>query len=122
MPVHAGVEPEHLSRALASVAAQTRLPEEMLVVEDGPLGAGLTAVLDDFDAAYPALLRRVALPVNQGCGAALAIGVQEARGDVIARLDSDDIALPHRFEVQLRRLEDEDCAVVGASMLEFEDD
>lgn len=121
MPVHAGVEPAHLARALDSVAEQTHQPDELLVVEDGPLGPQLTAVLDDFGAAH-GVLRRVALPENRGCGAALAEGVRAARGDLVARLDSDDIALPHRFEAQLRHLAETGCTVVGGGMLEFEGD
>jgi glycosyltransferase involved in cell wall biosynthesis len=120
IPVHAAVDPAHLSRALESVLAQTRPAEEVLVVEDGPVGVGLTAVLDDFTRRHPGVVRRVALPVNSGPGAAAALGMREARGDVVARLDSDDIALPQRFEAQLRHLQDSGCDVVGASMLEFE--
>jgi glycosyltransferase involved in cell wall biosynthesis len=122
MPVHAGADAEHLARALASVAGQTRLPDELLVVEDGPLGERLTAVLDGFAATHPGLLRRVALPVNQGCGAALAVGVREAHGELIARMDSDDVALPVRLEVQLRHQAETGYDLVGGSMLEFEGD
>lgn len=122
MPVHAGVDAAHFARALGSVADQTVVPDEVLVVEDGPLEAGQIEVLDAFGAAHPGLLRRVAFPVNRGPGAAAATGILEARHDVVARLDSDDIALPHRFETQLRLLEEHGYDVVGASMLEFEGD
>jgi glycosyltransferase involved in cell wall biosynthesis len=122
IPVHQAVDPAHLSRALESVAAQTRRADEVLVVEDGPVGPGLTRVLDDFGRAHPGWLRRVALPVNSGPGAAAALGMREARGEVVARLDADDIALPQRFEAQLQHLERTGCDVVGSSMLEFEGD
>jgi len=122
IPVHGGVDAGHFARALDSIAAQTRRPDEVLVIEDGPLGEALTEVLDDFSASQPGFVRRIAFPVNRGPGAAAAAGIEAARGDVVARLDSDDIALPRRFEVQLRHLEETGCDVVGASMLEFEGD
>jgi glycosyltransferase involved in cell wall biosynthesis len=120
MPVHAAVDATHFARALQSVVDQTRLPDEVLVVEDGPLGGQLTTALDDFSAAHPGLVRRIAFPENRGPGAAAATGIAKAHGDVVARLDSDDIALPQRFEIQLRHLQETGCDVVGSSMLEFE--
>jgi glycosyltransferase involved in cell wall biosynthesis len=122
IPVHAGADAEHFARALDSVVQQTRVPDEVLVVEDGPLVPAQTEVLEAFGRAHPELLRRLRLPVNRGSGAALAAGMLEARGDVVARMDADDIALPHRFATQLRLLEQSGCDVVGASMLEFEGD
>lgn len=122
VPVHSGVDAAHFARALDSVVDQTVVPDEVLVIEDGPLDAGQIEVLEAFGAAHPGLLRRIAFPVNRGPGAAAAAGILEARNDVVARLDSDDIALPHRFETQLRHLEQQRCDVVGASMLEFEGD
>jgi glycosyltransferase involved in cell wall biosynthesis len=120
VPVHAAVDPAHFQRALESVVDQTRRPDEVLVVEDGPLGLSLTQVLDDFADAHPGLVRRIAFAQNRGPGAAAATGIAEAHGDVVARMDSDDIALPQRFEVQLRHLDETGSDVVGASMLEFE--
>jgi glycosyltransferase involved in cell wall biosynthesis len=122
IPVHAGADAGHFARALESVVDQTLPPDEVLVVEDGPLRAAQIQVLEAFGDAHPGLLRRIAFPVNRGSGAALAAGILEARSDVVARLDSDDIALPHRFEAQMRHLEQYGCDVVGASMLEFEGD
>ncbi len=121
IPVHQGVDPAHFSRALDSVFAQTRPADEVLVVEDGPLGVALQDVLTRYGSRQPSL-RRTALPVNSGPGAAAALGMREARGHFVARLDADDIALPQRSETQLRHVEMTGCDVVGASMLEFEGD
>jgi len=122
IPVHAGADAGHFARALDSVVQQTRVPDEIPVVEDGPLGSAQIEVLEAFGRAHPEVLRRLRLPVNRGSGAALAAGLLEARGDVVARMDSDDIALPHRFATQLRHLEQSGSDVVGSSMLEFEGD
>jgi glycosyltransferase involved in cell wall biosynthesis len=122
IPVHAGADAGHFARALESVVDQTLPPDEVLVVEDGPLRPAQTDVLESFGASHPGLLRRIAFPVNRGPGAAAAAGILEARNDVVARLDSDDIALPRRFEAQMRHLQQNGHDVVGTSMLEFEGD
>lgn len=75
-----------VATALRSVAAQTRPPDELVVVDDGSHDDGL------------AVVRRTALPfpvvvvqqANQGQSAARNAGVRVARGDVVAFLDQDD--------------------------------
>lgn len=44
------------------------------------------------------------LEKNQGLGNALKIAVKIAKNEIIARMDSDDLSLPNRFEFQLKRL------------------
>lgn len=44
------------------------------------------------------------LEKNQGLGNALKIAVKIAKNEIIARMDSDDLSLPNRFEIQLKRL------------------
>ena len=84
-------------RAVASLLAQTHREMEIIVVDDCsrpeevfvPLPAEETAV------------RVIRHEVNQGVSAARNTGVREARGEYIAFLDSDDIALPDRLEKHL---------------------
>ncbi len=68
----------------------------------------------------PVPVSDVALAVNGGLGPALDVSLTASRYDVVARMDSDDVSMPHRFAVQLRMIEDAD--IVGAAMLEFADD
>jgi glycosyltransferase involved in cell wall biosynthesis len=87
--------PQHLMRALASVREQTVLPGEVIVVDDGsepPL------MLDSGGAVPVKLIRQR----NSGPSAARNRGIQEASGDWIALLDSDDTWLPDKLETQLR--------------------
>lgn len=113
MAVHAGVAPEHLDRALASLAAQTRPADDVVVIEDGDVGSGLTAVLDAHG------VRRIRVPAG-GAGPARQAGLEALTTRWFAIADSDDVSAPDRFASQLARLEGGDVAAVGAAMAEFE--
>jgi glycosyltransferase involved in cell wall biosynthesis len=62
----------------------------------------------------------VPLPRNGGLGPALDRGLAASEHDVIARMDADDVAMPHRFEVELPLIADAD--IVGSGLLEFSGD
>ena len=68
-------------------------------MEDGPLTGALLQVIDDYAARLP--LVRVRLEQNQGLARALNHGLQHCSHDLVARMDTDDVALPQRFERQL---------------------
>jgi glycosyltransferase involved in cell wall biosynthesis len=87
-----------LRRALESVRAQTRLPDEVIVVDDGSTDDTATWVPGDY--ADVVFLRRK----NSGVSAARNAGIAAARGRWIAFLDSDDEWRPRKLERQLRAL------------------
>ncbi len=90
-----------LSRALTSVARQTRPPDEVVLVDDGST--------DDTEG----LIRRQFPHVrylqqeNRGVAAARNRGIREAKGEWLAFLDSDDEWLPHKLERQLDAVREE---------------
>jgi glycosyltransferase involved in cell wall biosynthesis len=86
---------------LESVRAQTMTDWECIVVDDGSRdGDELRKLVDEL--ADPRF-RYVRRP-NGGGGAARNTGIDEARGDVVAFLDSDDLWLPEKLAVQSRQL------------------
>jgi glycosyltransferase involved in cell wall biosynthesis len=121
MPVYIGTPPDQLRRALESVYAQTCLPCEVIVVEDGALHIGHYAVLEDFAGASPEL-RLLVLKRNRGRGFARQQGLLAARGDWVAQMDADDVCLPRRFEVEAALLRREQVDLVGGAMWEFAED
>lgn len=121
MPVHAGVAPEHLAEALASLLAQTRPPDEIVVVEDGPLDEGHRAVLEDLERRHPRVVA-VRLATNGGAGLANQAGLEAATGEWIAKVDADDVSEPGRLEAQLAAVHREGADLCGAAMLEFDSD
>lgn len=107
--------PEYLRLAIDSMLNQTVAPDEIVLVEDGPLTDELYAVLDE----YP-MLHRVKNETNLGLGLALNVGLKECRNELVARMDTDDCSKPDRCEKQLQRfLEKPYLAIVGSHIDEF---
>jgi glycosyltransferase involved in cell wall biosynthesis len=119
LPLHAGDAPEALRECLESIGCQTSLPEEVTVVEDGPLRSAHTRVLDRWGEASSVPVRRIRLRRNLGIAAALNVGVRECRYDWVARMDADDIMLPDRLARQRQHLSSGDSDVVGTWIREF---
>ena len=101
---------------------QSIKPDEIVLVQDGPVPEELSLLLAEYEGKYPKVLHIIRLEKNGGLGNALRLGVENAKYDIIARMDSDDICLPDRFEKQLVFMEAHpDCDIVGGQMTEFID-
>lgn len=88
-----------LKQSLDSVFTQTLFPTEVVLVEDGPLTDELKSVVLDYKHRY-SNLKVVILEHNQGLGKALNEGLKYCSYDLVARMDTDDIAKPDRFQKQ----------------------
>lgn len=114
---------EFVRTALDSMLVnQTVKPTEIVLVQDGPVPSELSALLLEYEAKYPEVMNVIRLEKNGGLGNALKLGVENAKYDLCARMDSDDICLPDRFEKQLAYLAAHpECDIVGGQMTEFID-
>jgi glycosyltransferase involved in cell wall biosynthesis len=113
-----GDRPDYLRQAFRSaVDDQTVRPAQVVIVRDGPVRSELAQCLEELQAASPVPVTLVPLEDNRGLGPALDRGIAASQFDVIARMDADDIAMPHRFEVEVPLIADAD--IVGAGLLEF---
>lgn len=114
---------EHVQTALDSMLVeQSYKPAEIVLVQDGPVPDKLVYLLSEYEQKYCDVLHIVRLKENGGLGNALKIGVEQAKNDVVARMDSDDISLPDRFAKQMAFLESHpDVDIVGGQMTEFID-
>lgn len=128
LPVYAGDDAAHFRRAIASATAdQTLRPDEMVLVQDGPVGTEIARVLaqasgggaGDLTAGVPARVLRI--PRNVGLAAALDAGLRLCRHEIVARVDADDICRPERFAIQVPLLA-AGRDVVGSAIQEFDDD
>ena len=116
--VYDGDRPDYIKRALRSaVDDQTVRPDQVVIVRDGPVRDELAACLDEIQATSLVPVTFVPLPDNGGLGPALDQGLAASWFEVIARMDADDVAMPHRFEVELPLMQEAD--IVGAGLLEF---
>lgn len=121
MSLYIKERPEYLKESLDSVLNQTVRPNQIVVVKDGPLTEELEAVLESFVSKETDLYTIVPLEQNQGLGLALREGIQHCKYELIARMDTDDIARKDRFELQLAEFEkDLDLDICGSHVLEFE--
>lgn len=116
--------PLFLDRALRSIYhEQTKKPDEIVLVEDGKLGNELDKIVEKFKNEVGDILKIVPLQTNMGLSRALEIGVGFCSHELIARMDSDDISMPTRFEEQLKFLEaNPEIDAVGTFISEFETD
>jgi glycosyltransferase involved in cell wall biosynthesis len=102
----------------SAVDAQTRRPSQVILVQDGPVDDELARRMARLVADSPVPVDFVALQDNGGLGPALDAGLKLSRYDVVARMDADDVAMPHRFELQVPLIE-AGADLVGAGLLEF---
>ena len=93
-------------------------PDDVVLVQDGPVPAELEAMITSLIHESPAPTTLLALDSNVGLGIALDQGMAACAHDIVARMDADDIALPHRFAVQVPIVEG-GVDIVGSSLLEF---
>ena len=114
--------PKFLRESIDSIYAQTLLPDEVVLVEDGPLSDDLYAVIEDFKTKYDTL-RVIPLKEKQGLGTALNVGLEACKYDIVARMDTDDISKPNRFEKQIAFMESHpEIDLCSAWVDEFEGD
>ena len=97
MSLYKKEHPEYLRLAIDSMLNQTVKPDEIVLVEDGPLTDELYAVEDE----YKDKLTIVVNEKNLGLGLALNEGLKVCRNELVARMDTDDISKPDRCEKQL---------------------
>lgn len=113
MSVHNGEK--YLRPAMTSLLQQTFADFELIVVDDGSQD-GSPAILQEFAAQDSRVV--VVSHENQGLTRSLNVGCQRARGEFIARMDADDVALPRRFEKQVQFLrEHPEVVAVGSEVL-----
>ncbi len=122
MSVWAGDEPSFLDAAFRSVVHdQLRRPDDVVLVQDGPVSEELSEVIGRLIGSSPVRTTLLALDANVGLGVALDQGIAACAHDIVARMDADDIALPRRFAVQVPLVEG-GVDLVGSSLLEFDTD
>jgi glycosyltransferase involved in cell wall biosynthesis len=102
-----------LSTAVASIRGQSYTNWDLLIIDDGSTD-GTSALLQAIAAEDPRITV-VHSATNRGIAAALNLGWKQAGGELIARMDADDVSLPERLERQVLFLEAHpEVAVVGS--------
>lgn len=102
----------------SSVHDQTRRPDEVVLVQDGPVPEELAKTIAELVAGSPVPVRHLELAENVGLGPALDAGLAACSHEVVARMDADDISFPDRFEKLLPLIEG-GADIVGSGLLEM---
>ena len=101
MSVYHKEKTEYLRQAIESIQAQTFLTDDFVLVCDGPLNDGLDAIIAKNSKRWGGTLNVVRLAKNGGLGIALNEGIKHCKNELVARMDSDDIAYPDCCENRL---------------------
>lgn len=121
MAVYYKENAEYLKAAIESMLKQTIPPDDFVLVCDGPLTDQLNHVIEKYEKDSSGI-QVVRLAENSGLGNALNAGLQYCKNDLVARMDSDDIALSDRCEKQIRRFEqNKNLALCSGTIAEFQD-
>ena len=122
MSVYYKEHAEYLQTAIDSIWEQTIPTDDFVLVCDGPLNAELDAVIESMQASHADNFHVIRLEKNSGLGIALNDGLKHCKHEIVARMDSDDIAFPDRCERQLKVFEDyPESSLCSGTVIEFLD-
>ena len=114
---------DYFNRAMLSIwDEQVMKPNEIVLVQDGPLTTELEAIINSWKQKLKDVLIVVPLSKNVGLGDALNAGLKVCSNELIARMDTDDIAAADRFEKQLKIFEQNSVDICSSWISEFDKD
>ncbi len=114
-------KPAYFRACMNSILNQTVLPDQIIIVKDGPLTNELDDALRYYVSKDEERYTIVPISKNGGLGPALAKGILYSKYNIVARMDTDDIAVRNRFEKQLREFTKNPALdICGSTIVEFE--
>src|SRR5690554_5737793 len=122
LSVYKNERPDFLDHALASIYDDQQLkPDQIVLVKDGVLTHELELVVTAWQKKLGDVLTVVALLQNVGLGAALNEGLKHCKHELVARMDTDDVALSDRFSKQVAfMMANPNVAASSAAIQEFD--
>ena len=120
MSVYKNDNPIFFDRALQSITENQKvMPTEIVIIVDGPVDEKINAVIEKYSEKY-GNLNVIRLDKNAGLGNALKLAIENAKYELIARMDSDDVSAPNIFEQQLEIMTKNSAVdIVGGDISEF---
>lgn len=122
MSVYEKENPNYLNLSIESVKNQSLPPNQIVIVKDGKLTKDLDTIVNKHKLSHPELFTVVELRENVGLGLALNEGLKACRNELVARMDTDDIAVENRCELQVNEfIKNENLCILGSNIAEFYD-
>ena len=106
---------KYIEQAIQSILNQTFSDFELIIINDGSTDNSLDIIKTIID-------RRIVIidQKNMGLITSLNNGIKISKGEFVARMDADDVALPHRFKEQLKLFsENVNLGLCGSSTENF---
>lgn len=123
MSIYFKENPDFFKDSVDSMINQTLKPEQIVIVKDGKLTETLDAMINDYISTEPNLFTIISLEKNVGLGLAFNEGLKVCRNELVARMDTDDISLSERCELQVEEfIKNDKLCIVGTMIDEFIDD
>lgn len=117
--VYDGDNPKYFDTALESIFTQTRMPDEVVLVVDGPINDDIKEVIEKYRIQYD-IFKVITLSENAGHGNARRLGLKNCKHRFVAIMDADDICVKDRFEKQINVFKkDSSISAVGGLISEF---
>ncbi|MCI9542414.1 MAG: glycosyltransferase [Lachnospiraceae bacterium] len=119
MSVYKKEQPGHLKESIQSILSQTLKTDNFVLVCDGKLTKELEQIIKEFQENNPGIFSILRLERNRGLGIALQEGLPYCKHELVARMDSDDIAKPCRCEKQIEIFCTKQVDIVSGTIEEF---
>jgi glycosyltransferase involved in cell wall biosynthesis len=121
MALYAGDKAELFKLAVHSVFENTVIPDQFLIVVDGPIPSLLQLTICDLTVYYPQI-EFIYLPDNNGLANALNVGIGLVKFEWIVRADADDVNLPNRFASLAKAcIKSPEIQLLGSFVLEVDE-
>jgi glycosyltransferase involved in cell wall biosynthesis len=120
IPIHNDVDLNQIEECIYSIVNQSYRPSEVIVVLDGYVNAKIVLLITNIFSSIDIELKIVENLIKKGPGFARNFGVKFSNFEIIAFMDSDDICMPNRFELQIPLLYNNQFDIVGGQIVEFE--
>lgn len=121
MCVYGKDNPAWFKTAVDSILNQSCVPDEVVLVVDGPVPDPLGEIISEYEKLD--IFKVIRFETNQGHGNARRTGLENCTNEIVALMDADDISVPDRFEKQIKEFaRDEKLNIVGGNIIEFIDE
>lgn len=96
--------PDYLDKSLDSIFRQSLLPDQVVLILDGPIDDDLSSVVNKYHKLF-SILEVYPQAKNRGLSASLNIGLEKCSNEIVFRMDTDDVCYPNRFKRVLKEYE-----------------